>query len=87
MAKAVLHFSCSECGYSTGRWLGGVRVASFGTLAEEAPPGANGHAEAKPLLRWPTSSRRRGEIPTASQSSTACSAAAPVPGFARPGRR
>jgi DNA repair protein RadA/Sms len=53
MAKAAsLHFSCSECGYSTGRWLGRCpSCASFGTLAEEAPPAANGHADAKPLLR------------------------------------
>jgi len=53
MAKAAsLHFSCSECGYSTGRWLGRCpSCASFGTLAEEAPPAANGHAQAKPLLR------------------------------------
>jgi DNA repair protein RadA/Sms len=52
MAKAAsLHFSCSECGYSTGRWLGRCpSCASFGTLAEEAPPALNGHAEAKPLL-------------------------------------
>jgi DNA repair protein RadA/Sms len=53
MAKtAALHFSCSECGYSTGRWLGRCpSCTSFGTLVEEAPPAANGHAEAKPLLR------------------------------------
>ena len=53
MAKAAaLHFSCSECGYSTGRWLGRCpSCASFGTLVEEAPPAANGRAEAKPLLR------------------------------------
>jgi DNA repair protein RadA/Sms len=53
MAKAAsLHFSCSECGYSTGRWLGRCpSCASFGTLAEEAPPDASGHAAAKPLLR------------------------------------
>jgi DNA repair protein RadA/Sms len=53
MAKtAALHFSCSECGYSTGRWLGRCpSCTSFGTLVEEAPPTANGHAEAKPLLR------------------------------------
>ena len=49
---AVLHYSCSECGYSTGRWLGRCPgCASFGTLAEEALPAANGQAEAKPLLR------------------------------------
>ncbi len=53
MAKAAaLHFSCSECGYSTGRWLGRCpSCASFGTLAEQAAPAANGQAEAKPLLR------------------------------------
>src|SRR5215216_3904009 len=49
---AALHYSCSECGYSTGRWLGRCPgCASFGTLAEEASPSANGQAEAKPLLR------------------------------------
>jgi DNA repair protein RadA/Sms len=53
MAKAVaVHFSCAECGYSTGRWLGRCPgCGSFGTLAEEAPPDANGKGEAKPLLR------------------------------------
>ena len=40
MAKAAaVHFSCAECGYSTGRWLGRCPgCGSFGTLAEEAPP-------------------------------------------------
>src|SRR5256714_888117 len=53
MAKAAaVHFTCAECGYSTGRWLGRCpSCGSFGTLAEEAPLAANGHAEAKPLLR------------------------------------
>ena len=53
MAKtAAVHFSCAECGYSTGRWLGRCPgCGSFGTLAEEAPPAANGAAESKPLLR------------------------------------
>jgi DNA repair protein RadA/Sms len=53
MAKAAaVHFSCAECGYSTGRWLGRCPgCGSFGTLAEEAPPVANGKGEAKPLLR------------------------------------
>ena len=54
MAKAAaLHYSCSECGYSTGRWLGRCPgCASFGTLVEEGPPpAANGMGEAKPLLR------------------------------------
>ena len=53
MAKAAsAHFACSECGYSTGRWLGRCpSCASFGTLAQELPPAANGQGEAKPLLR------------------------------------
>jgi DNA repair protein RadA/Sms len=54
MAKAAaLHYACSECGYSTGRWLGRCpSCASYGTLEEEAPAAANGHsAAAKPILR------------------------------------
>src|SRR3989442_11509018 len=53
MAKAAaVHFTCAECGYSTGRWLGRCpSCGSFGTLAEEAPLAGNGQAEAKPLLR------------------------------------
>ena len=53
MAKAAaVHFSCAECGYSTGRWLGRCPgCGNFGTLAEEAPPAANGNGEVKPLLR------------------------------------
>src|SRR6185503_3642993 len=53
MAKAAsVHFSCAECGYSTGRWLGRCPgCGSFGTLAEEAPPAANGSAQPRPLLR------------------------------------
>jgi len=56
MAKAaVLHYSCSECGYSTGRWLGRCpSCASFGTLAEEGPPpgASNGNSAApRPLLK------------------------------------
>jgi DNA repair protein RadA/Sms len=53
MAKAAaVHFSCAECGYSTGRWLGRCPgCGSFGTLAEEVPPAANGKGKAKPLLR------------------------------------
>jgi DNA repair protein RadA/Sms len=53
MAKAAaVHYSCAECGYSTGRWLGRCPgCGSFGTLAEEAPPASNGSGEAKPLLR------------------------------------
>ncbi len=56
MAKAaVLHYSCSECGYSTGRWLGRCpSCASFGTLVEEGPPpgASNGNSAApRPLLK------------------------------------
>ena len=56
MAKAaVLHYSCSECGYSTGRWLGRCpSCASFGTLAEDGPPpgASNGNSAApRPLLK------------------------------------
>ncbi|HEV8602057.1 MAG TPA: DNA repair protein RadA [Gaiellaceae bacterium] len=53
MAKvAALHYSCAECGYSTGRWLGRCPgCGSFGTLTEQTPSAANGQAEAKPLLR------------------------------------
>jgi len=52
MAKAAaVHFTCAECGYSTGRWLGRCPgCGSFGTLSEEGPTG-NGPAEARPLLR------------------------------------
>jgi DNA repair protein RadA/Sms len=56
MAKAAaLHYSCSECGYETGKWLG--RCPSCGewsTLVEERAP-AKGKAAAasagRPLLR------------------------------------
>jgi DNA repair protein RadA/Sms len=56
MAKAaVLHYSCSECGYSTGRWLGRCpSCASFGTLVEEGPPPGtkNGNsAPSRPVLK------------------------------------
>jgi DNA repair protein RadA/Sms len=55
MAKtAPLHYACSECGYSTGRWLGRCpSCSSFGTLVEEAPPGAANRASAapRPILR------------------------------------
>jgi DNA repair protein RadA/Sms len=50
---AVLHYVCSECGYSTGRWLGKCpSCASFGSLVEEtAAATASGAAPPKPLLR------------------------------------
>ncbi|HET8528055.1 MAG TPA: DNA repair protein RadA [Gaiellaceae bacterium] len=54
MARAAVQFSCSECGYAAGRWFGKCPGCdAFGTLVEEAPPGAKGagRARAKPLLR------------------------------------
>src|SRR5436189_3602582 len=52
MAKqaAVLH-ACSECGYTSGRWLGKCPgCGSFGTLVEERQEPAPA-AAARPLLR------------------------------------
>ncbi|HVD24660.1 MAG TPA: DNA repair protein RadA [Gaiellaceae bacterium] len=54
MAQPALKFACSECGRSTGRWLGRCPgCGSFGTLVEEsAPAPANGKgAAARPLLK------------------------------------
>jgi DNA repair protein RadA/Sms len=53
VAKTALHYACSECGYSTGRWLGRCpSCASYGTLAEETPPAASGNGgKQKPILR------------------------------------
>ncbi|MEX2211610.1 MAG: DNA repair protein RadA [Gaiellaceae bacterium] len=51
MAKAAINYACTECGYSAGRWFGKCPACgSFGTLIEEAPPGAQAAAP-KPLLR------------------------------------
>jgi DNA repair protein RadA/Sms len=52
MAQPALKFACSECGQSTGRWLGRCPgCGSFGTLVEEAAAShANGSA-ARPVLR------------------------------------
>ena len=47
-------FACTECGYSTGRWLGRCpSCASFGSLIEEAAlePGQKKIPVARPLLR------------------------------------
>src|ERR671935_2478001 len=53
MAKAAaVQFSCSECGYATGKWLG--RCPSCGgwsTLVEERTSGASAAGAARPLLR------------------------------------
>jgi DNA repair protein RadA/Sms len=53
VAQPALKFACSECGQSTGRWLGRCPgCGSFGTLVEAsaAPTQAKG-AAAKPVLR------------------------------------
>src|SRR5919198_1890066 len=53
MAKAAaVQFSCSECGYATGKWLG--RCPSCGgwsTLVEERTGAASAAGAARPLLR------------------------------------
>src|SRR5215212_7132816 len=57
MAKAAaIQHACSECGYTTGKWLGKCpSCESWGTLVEErtaaAPKGGATRAAGKPLLR------------------------------------
>lgn len=54
MAKAALQHACSECGYTTGRWLGRCpECESWGTLLEERVATAKGKlaSPARPLLR------------------------------------
>ncbi len=56
MAKPAVQHACSECGYTTGKWLGRCPACgSWGTLVEERPaaaPGSNGRAAVgPPLLR------------------------------------
>jgi DNA repair protein RadA/Sms len=50
---AAVQHACSECGYTTGRWLGRCPgCGSFGTLAAERPPEATGRGgSARPPLR------------------------------------
>ncbi len=52
-AKAAVQFSCTECGYSAGRWFGKCPGCNaFGTLVEEAVGQvSSASARAKPLLR------------------------------------
>ena len=51
MAKAAVQYSCSDCGYSAGRWFGRCPgCGAFGTLAEESSEPAP-KAEPRPLLR------------------------------------
>src|SRR3954471_12604929 len=54
MAKtAAVQFSCTECGYTAGRWFGKCPGCSaFGTLVEEViGQAAQSQAPPKPLLR------------------------------------
>jgi DNA repair protein RadA/Sms len=53
VAKPAVSYSCTDCGYSAGRWFGKCPACGeFGTLVEEAPAGAAPEAAApKPLLR------------------------------------
>src|SRR5918997_6873119 len=54
MAQPALKFACSECGQSTGRWLGRCPgCGSFGTLVEEAAsaPSRGKAAAPRPVLR------------------------------------
>jgi DNA repair protein RadA/Sms len=53
MAKAAVQHACSECGYTTGKWLGRCPACdSWGTLAEERVSGAAGApGPSRPLLR------------------------------------
>jgi DNA repair protein RadA/Sms len=53
VAQPALKFACSECGQSTGRWLGRCPgCGSFGTLVDEsAAPTQSKGAAPRPLLR------------------------------------
>jgi DNA repair protein RadA/Sms len=50
VAKALVQYACSECGYASGRWFGRCPgCGSFGTLVEETPAAARaGKAGAAP---------------------------------------
>src|ERR1700759_5055382 len=68
MAKTLaVQFSCTECGYTSGRWFGKCPGCSaFGTLVEEVV-GQVGQAQVppKPLLRL-----RDGEVSEAARISS-----------------
>jgi DNA repair protein RadA/Sms len=68
VAQPALKFACSECGRSTGRWLGRCPgCGSFGTLVEEsAPAPAKGKgAAARPLLKLvEVEAEEAGRMPT-----------------------
>jgi len=58
VAKVVVQFSCSECGATTGRWLGKCPgCGAFGTLVEEL----HGR-DAGPATRGPGKPERLGDV-------------------------
>src|SRR5207253_5971555 len=51
-AKPAVQFSCTECGYSAGRWFGKCPGCNaFGTLVEELPAVVAASKSRRPLLR------------------------------------
>jgi DNA repair protein RadA/Sms len=51
VAKVTVQFTCSECGTTTGRWLGRCPGCSaFGTLVEELHGGEAGGSSSAPLV-------------------------------------
>ena len=77
----AVHFSCAECGYSTGRWLGrcpGCGASALSPRRRLRP--RTGMPRRSRCCASPTSrSRTRSGSRRVSQSSTACSAAASSP--------
>src|SRR5919198_2794777 len=53
MGKAAVHYACTDCGYSAGRWFGKCPgCGEFGTLVEDVlAPAATATVPPKPLLR------------------------------------
>jgi DNA repair protein RadA/Sms len=52
VGKAAVLFTCAECGYSTGRWLGRCPgCSSYGSLVEERSAPGPRAAATRPLLR------------------------------------
>src|SRR5437899_6870403 len=68
MAKAAVQFSCTECGYSAGRWFGKCPGCSaFGTLVEEpvgGEAGRGGAAARVPLRLVDVEVEEAARIPT-----------------------
>jgi len=57
MAKVVVQFTCSECGATTGRWLGKCPgCGAFGTLVEEL------HGRDLPAVSSPGKPERLGDV-------------------------